>query len=399
MIIMILFINYSSTYGFFRKYSYDSPFMSSSSSLTDSPTATSNAAMASSVTADPATTSSSSTSSSTVIDDNDDNKKKSSVRPNIDHLIKKEERVFKQARSSSYNAADDDDEEGLPSQHEDLIFEGTFEYESELLPLSTTSSPRDLLNFFLNPNNRDLVIKGGGNPTETIPPSRELYDEWTSQSQVVDSTPPDGRDEEILAVYSDVHIAPGLSISAVSYTGCKVLTDPRNSLPFYEFTLVKEDYEGKGSRPMVWVFNRITGKTPSSKQQQRDHLSSSTKAAVAAETTPQPARGHDGSSRTYALSRVTIERDTNEEGCRVCYYGHVKVVSKLPKGLLNILPLPKRSVEAKVSKSIVNQLEKEGIQSIDKFRDALKRFADSQQRNVLSVSDVDHSGSNNSDII
>ena len=62
-------------------------------------------------------------------------------------------------------------------------------------------------------------------------------------------------------MYSDVSIAPGLSISATSYTGCKVLTNPQNSLPYYEFTLVKEDYEGKGRRPMVWMFNKMTGKS------------------------------------------------------------------------------------------------------------------------------------------
>jgi hypothetical protein len=312
------------------------------------------------------------------------------LRPSTERLPGNEELAFRQSKQLPFHDSGDGD--GQSQNHEDLVFEGTFEYESELLPISTTSSPQDLLRFFLNPRNRDLVIKGGGNPTESVPASPELYDEWTAQSQVVDSTPPNGQNEEILAVRSDVQIAPGLSISAVSYTGCKVVTNPRNSLPFYEFTLVREDYEGKGSRPMVWVFNKITGK--SIQQDTVHHRQESTiptsmsspRAAVAASPIPPAAatsnsgRGHDGSSRTYALSRITIEPDVKEQGCRVYYYGHVKVVSKLPKGLLHVLPLPKRTVEAKVSKSIVNQLEKEGIKSIDKFRDALEQFAESQQR-------------------
>ena len=142
----------------------------------------------SSITADQVSTT---TSTTTVIDSS--NKGKSSLRPpNVDHLIRKEERVYKQSRSTSSSLGDDDDSSSS-SQQEDLVFEGTFEYESELLPLSTTSSPNALHSFFLNPKNRDLVIKGGGNPIETIPPSQELYDAWTSQSQVVDSTPPNGR--------------------------------------------------------------------------------------------------------------------------------------------------------------------------------------------------------------
>jgi hypothetical protein len=293
--------------------------------------------------------------------------KRTLLRPDVERLLEKEEEEYQRAKASSTcHGVDNDDH---TASQEDLVFEGTFEYESDLLPLHTMSYPKDLLDFFLSPENRDLVVKGGGNPCETIPRTNELDDEWISNSKVVKSTPPNGQNEEILAVHSDVHLVPGLSISAVSYTGCKVLIHPQSLLPSYEFTLVKEDYQGKGRRALVWVFNKITGKHRS--KNSNDGISQST-------TDNDSSDDHDGSSRTFALSRVTIQHDVQQNGCRVCYYGHVKVVSKLPKRLLRFLPLPKHTVEAKVSHAIVSQLEKEGVNSINKFAEALGTWAEAR---------------------
>ena len=57
--------------------------------------------------------------------------------------------------------------------------------------------------------------------------------------------------------------------------------------------------------------------------------------------------------------------------------------------------MPKRSVEAKVSKSIVNQLEKEGIKSIDKFRNALLEEQQQPQQQFAAHNDDDTTQSNN----
>jgi hypothetical protein len=288
--------------------------------------------------------------------------KRTLLKPDVDAVIRAQERRYQRAKGNSKLFPDDQ------SNQEDLVFEGTFEYQSDLLPPSITSSPSDLMQFFLKPENRDLVIKGGGNPCEVIPPTPALYDEWKRNSKIVQSSLPDGQNEEILVVYSDVHLVPGLSINAVTYTGCKVLTEPHTALPYYEFTLVKEDYQGKGSRPMLWVFDKVTGK----------HSNNSKKILRPAESSEinyhddnTNNNGQENKSRTYALSRVSIKHDTKQDGYRVHYYGHVKVVSELPKRMLRILPLPKRTVESKVSQSIVTQLEREGIQSVDKFAKAL----------------------------
>lgn len=294
-------------------------------------------------------------------------------------MIQQEERQFQQQqqnqrRVSNKSFHNDNNDDEKKSDDDSLVFEGTFEYQSDLLPMATTSSPKDLLDFFLQPEHRDLVLKGGGNPCDVIPSTPQLYDEWEKNSHIVRSTPPDGRHEEILAIYSDVHLAPGLSISATSYTGCKVLEEPHSQLPYYEFTLVKEDYHGKGRKPMVWVFDKVTGKANKNNN----------KAKKGVETTDDNNNNSPEGSRTYALSRVTIQPDAQQKGYRICYYGHVKVVSILPnKGMLRILPLPKRRVESKVSQSIVSQLEREGTKSVDKFTEALGNWTKAKFPHLL----------------
>jgi hypothetical protein len=278
------------------------------------------------------------------------NKSTPQLKPNVENVLEQQEKDFEKTQAAKTKTDDHDDHDSPNRPHEDLIFEGEFEYQSDLLPMSTLSSPQELAEFFMDPKNRDLVIKGGGNPCDSIPPSHELYESWKTNAQVVNSVPPNYQNEEILAVHSTVHLVPGLSIEAVSYTGCKVNMDPKSRLPFYEFTLVREDYNGIGRRPMVWMFNKITGKSKPHGTDDNDH---------------------PGSSQTFALSRVTIQPDPNENGCRVHYYAHVKVASKLPNNLLRILPLPKRAVEDKVSHSIVAQMEREGVASINKFAKAL----------------------------
>ena len=273
---------------------------------------------------------------------------------------------------------DNDNDEG-----EGLVFEGKFRSQSDIIiPVNKAADDDNdiLYNFFLDPKNRDLAIKGGGNPTKCIPSTLELRKKWITQSRIVQSTPPsdDGsnnnngsqeqkqHNEEILAVYSEVPIVPGLSLRACSYTGCKTMIQPTSNLPYYEFTLLKESYEPVGRKAMTWVFDRVTGsnncknKRGSSKKITTSSSSSNNSASNAS----------SGSSRdTYCLSRVTLEPFPKEGGCRICYYGHVRLT--LSKRFLYMLPLPKRIVQAKVNKSIKKQLQKECKKSIDKLTMAL----------------------------
>jgi hypothetical protein len=222
----------------------------------------------------------------------------------------------------------------------ELEFEGSFR--SNTHPLPNTSADR-VIAFFRDPHHRDLVLKGGGNPTEQIPPTPELYEEWRVQSRIVQSEPPAPNDP-ILAISSKVPLLPGLSISATSYMGCKFLQNPRTLLPIYEFTLIKDEYAAQGSKPLVWIFNRMTGV------------------------------GGDGDSsrKTHALSRVSMEPCEAGTSIVMQYFGFVKVSCSVPRALIRILPMSKKKAQEKVSNAMVKQLEREGLASIQKFQGAFE---------------------------
>jgi hypothetical protein len=301
--------------------------------------------------------------------------------------LQKQQQEQQKCDSTRDNDTDNDEEEGF-------VFEGKFHSQSDvMIPItaaamsksssSSSSSSNDddndiLYNFFLDPKNRDFAIKGGGNPTKCIPSTLELHKKWTTQSRIVQSTPPsdDGsnkngsqeqkrHNEEILAVYSEVPIVPGLSLRTCSYTGCKTMIQPINNLPYYEFTLLKESYEPVGRKAMTWIFDRVTGGNNNSKNK-----SGNNKKITTSSSNNSASDTRSGISReTYCLSRVTLEPFPKEGGCRICYYGHVRLT--LSKRFLYMLPLPKRIVQAKVNKSIKKQLQKECMRSINKLTLAL----------------------------
>jgi len=282
------------------------------------------------------------------------------------------------------NEADKDDDD---NDDDGLVFEGTFDYQSEIVPISTaalSSSPvrDDLFDFFSDPKNRELVIKGGGNRCEHIPPTPALHEQWTSQSKMVRSTPPSGGDtnpqhEEILAVYSEVPIVPGLSLRAVSYTGCKTMRDSFSALPYYEFTLLEETYKPVGKRAMTWIFDKVTGNTKTSNKGGRVKPESNTRELGTKTLGPGKAVDDDSEPstdrKTYALSRVTLKA-LDGGGCKICYYGHVKIA--LSNRFLHVLPLPVGIVRSRVNQSIRKQLERECARSMEKFARALHQWSE-----------------------
>jgi len=332
-----------------------------------------------------------------------------------DEIAVQEARTSGVLRDGAYNEAngnDDGNDDGkniIINEGGDLVFEGEFRYESDVLPVPFSAvSPRaeDLFEFFSDPENRDLVIKGGGNECERIPLTPEWHEEWTSQSEIVNSTPPGRgnnnhrgdpcRNEEILAVYSEVPIVPGLSLRAVSYTGCKTMKEQATALPCYEFTLLREDYQAVGKKAMTWIFDKVTGNRNNHDRGNCDEDGTNGTAegvspgrknelGVGACDSGSSVCSHcnsdsnshcnsdsNNSRKTFALSRVMLKPFPQDGGCKICYYGRVKLT--LSKRFLHFLPLPTGVVRARVNKSIKKQLERECTRSMDKFTRALNQW-------------------------
>lgn len=235
----------------------------------------------------------------------------------------------------------------------ELNFKGEFHHNSEMAQSVPSTCTNEMIHeFFHNPKHRDLLLKGGDNPIETLLSTKELYDEWKFQSSIVQSEPPDHLNDPILAIYSTVPLLPGLAIEAVSYTGCKLRKHPVTSLPVYEFTLIKEEYIPAGVKPMRWIFNQITGNKSSQ----------------------DPTEALTANRKTHGLARVSLEQDGKTGRFKLAYFGSVEVSCSIPRRILNVLPMSKGRVEAKVSKSIVKQLERESVKSIEKFQAAFESW-------------------------
>jgi hypothetical protein len=137
---------------------------------------------------------------------------------------------------------------------------------------------------------------------------------------------------------------------------------------------------------IIWIFNKITGNDRNNRENKNyERNEYRHKSDILSRETNQLrvlADDDDGSSsvrninsrKTYALSRVMLERLPQDGGYKICYYGHVKLI--LSKKFLHILPLPTRVIQAKVNKSIRKQLELECTTSIQKLIGALNRWND-----------------------
>lgn len=246
----------------------------------------------------------------------------------------------------------------------ELNFQGEFQHHHVISFPHTVLSTRRLYSFFRNRLHRNLLLKGGGNPTEEIPSTPEIFQEWAAQSRVVFSSPPVDQDDHhsVVAIHSTVPIVPGLSIKAVSYTGCRLLFHPQTLLPMYEFTLIQDRYQAEGTKPLVWLYRKVTGES----------LTPEEPPLTAASSTM-------GSRNTHGLCRVVLEpfrppTTGAKEVLRLSYYSMVKVSCNLPQRLLKILPLSKQSIEAKISASMTKQLETEVMQSAGRFHSALEAW-------------------------
>ena len=304
-----------------------------------------------------------------------------------------EKQIEPNAVSSTVVVDENDASLGTRMQQTQLQFHGEYCHDQVFtVPKTTTDmSTRQLFSFFQNKDHRNLLLKGGGNPTMDIPKTPELLAEWTAQSRSVSSTPPiplqafnnqnddaaaadfdkDGDDHAVVAIHSTVPLVPGLSIEAISYTGCRLLSHPQTKLPMYEFTLIQDRYQARGTKPLVWIYRKITGEAPTTsatmdKNHRRTSWSSSNHPLAAAKSTT-------GSRTTKGLCRVALEHEGGETW-RLSYYSMINVSCSLPQKLLQLLPLGKQKVEAKISATMVKQLEREILDSADKFHSALQAW-------------------------
>lgn len=245
-------------------------------------------------------------------------------------------------RQGSYSMtrlhASDDSKGGMAT----LNFKGSKVLRSDPLPLKTES----LESFFRESNNknyiRKLVLSGdGSNQVEPLSNSETiaLCEEWSECAMNVGASIPDPEknpeDDVIYKVKTGAINFPGLKVSTVAMLGTR-LTFPTESilLPKVECTYIRGEQIAEGPRPLVWVFNRLTGNGK------------------------ENASGGDQSVRS--LSNFYTERvEGDVEKIVLVLEGKLNIAVKFPSLLLKILPVSKEKAEESGTASVTKALEKD----------------------------------------
>ena len=212
-------------------------------------------------------------------------------------------------------------------------------FESSIAPLVSSEK---MFEFFKVETNRNcLVTAGNSKPCETITPSPELLQLWKIKAELTGGTEPNEGDV-VLQINTGGIKFPGLTLQSVAMIGCKLVTSAVSNFPEYQFVLIDDAQQVEGAKPVVWIFNQLTG---SSKKVRK------------------PSDG------PLSITRVSAKLTDDEQGFVFFNEGYLKIFVKFPAFLLRILPVSKEKAEEQGSMSIQKAIEKDVETSILAFRD------------------------------
>ncbi|CAB9501453.1 expressed unknown protein [Seminavis robusta] len=200
---------------------------------------------------------------------------------------------------------------------------------SDPLPHSTTKE--EVSGFLKDPETRKLMLSAAGSrEVDEVPLNSELESLWKEccKEEYGENLLP-GEGDCILAT-TTVTKLPGVSLNNKIYNGVKQFTDEETGIPKFTFMMVGEEQSARG--PLVWIFNKLTGK----KEEEEASLKPS----------------------GFAASHVSVVQD--EDGNLAFNYdATIKITVKFPATLLKILPTTKEKAEASASASIGKGIRKD----------------------------------------
>jgi hypothetical protein len=165
---------------------------------------------------------------------------------------------------------------------------------------------------------------------------------------------PEG-DDTVVASETSIQF-PGLKMTNLVYCGVKLFMGKEaadNCLPYYETVLIAQKQTVRGAPPVVWIFNQLTGSSPS-----------------------------NGHSKT----RISLQRTLNGEytigvDCKI------EIAVEFPRLLLKILPASKEKVEEQGGVAVQKAVSKDIGKCVDGINDTFtlwkKQMEDSSVRKVV----------------
>jgi hypothetical protein len=214
----------------------------------------------------------------------------------------------------------------------ELVFDGSCTLVSDPLPANVTSE--QLAKFMRQERTRALFFSAGGTrPVENYEMTSNLRTMWEEIAIDYFQAPSllPHENDSIISCDSIIQF-PGVLLTTTALNGIKIQDDKQSGFPIYTVVGFAERQRVEGTRPVVWLFNQLTG------------LDKKEKGAFY----PTSAR---------ACSEISII--DKGESFAFQFNVNLKVVTKVPKVLVRLLPTSKEHVEEQGSIAVANALSKD----------------------------------------
>lgn len=246
--------------------------------------------------------------------------------------------VTSQTGDVSLHATVDEEIKHEKKSRETLRFAGDLTFCCESVPDATY---QEMVRFLIGDDCRRLLLSAGGTrDVESLPHSADLQRMWSMQvsSGFAENIPENG--DKFLRTDTVVRF-PGLRLTNTVVNGF-VVDRMKSSAPECVSLLIGESRATSGRKPLVWLFNKLTGDG----QHQQPQEYSQPKARVVTRTS-------------------VVER---EDGATFQVDVRFQVLIDFPKTLLRFLPASKEKMEAKGSAAIKRAMSKDFEKAIKGVR-------------------------------
>jgi hypothetical protein len=214
-----------------------------------------------------------------------------------------------------------------------LHFLSKFEAQSNPLP---ATSAENAVAFFQQPQHLSF---GESMPSEIIAPTPSLVEDWLEACQKLGmAAMPNPERDFILRVRTAGIKIPGLTVEWSAHIGTTLIQHEGTMLPTLEFVLIKDETSARGIRPLQWMFEQATSKRRSTTKQ-RD---------------------------TRFHSRISIRQDGEDQHALFCD-GTMEMRLSVPSVLRKAMGKDKSKHEARISKLITRQIEKDMAKAVSKW--------------------------------
>mmetsp|Transcript_28482 Transcript_28482/g.40810 ORF Transcript_28482/g.40810 Transcript_28482/m.40810 type:complete len:326 (+) Transcript_28482:136-1113(+) len=232
-------------------------------------------------------------------------------------------------------------------------------------PLPMPPPEKTIDEFFLSKEHRNMLFSAGAEIREIDNPPKELMDLFWNESEtgrIECQMPP--RDEtavtRIVEVTNPSMPFLGVKLLSVVTVGTQLLLGldgngqikANNSLglPEFQFTLLDSFFIAEGPRPLVWLFQKITGR-----QESKDFS--------------EKKSGQGNRIGTKGFTRIRTEM-TEDGRVKFCTKARLESILRIPRLMVRLLPTSVENMEKQGSATLHNAIEKDISPALNRFGNA-----------------------------